>query len=271
MSSKDSLGDRIKTYEKLYNSDMFMRGIPLIIRLDGRSFSKYTKRFNRPFDDAMSAAMFETTKMLVAETNALLGHTQSDEITLILHTPEPKSEMLFTGKKHKIISVLPSMASVQFYMSIKENKDARGEELPEKYPSFDCRAFSVPSKMEAWNALLWRVQDAVRNSVSMLAQAHFSHKQLQGKSQSQMIQMLDDKDIVWGDLPSKYKEGRFVRNMKVQKTMQDRKTGEDILVDRSVLTELMFSQKFNNIANREEFIFDKASAVYREEDDASES
>lgn len=264
MSSRDNLGDRIKDYEKR-DQNTFMKGIPLIIRLDGRSFSKYTKNFNRPFDDSMSDAMFETTKMLVKESNALLGYTQSDEITLVLHATDPKSELLFAGKEYKILSVLPSMASVTFYMAIKGMKDNLGESLSEKFPSFDCRAFSVPSKIEAWNSVLWRVQDAVRNSVSGLAHHHFSHKSLQGKKQNDMIEMLmEEKGIKWVDLPSKYKEGRFVRTEKVEK-MSDEYGPQPVLTVRSVMTELTFDKKFGSIDNREEFLFDKTQPVFKEE------
>lgn len=265
MSSRDNLGDRIKDYEMAETASKFMKGIPLIIRLDGRSFSKYTKNFNRPFDDAMSDAMFETTKILVQETNALFGYTQSDEISLVIYADNPKSDVLFTAKKQKIVSVLASIASVAFYFYIKQIKDSLQESIPNKLPTFDCRAFSVPSKIEAWNSVLWRVQDAVRNSVSMLAHHNFSHKSLQGIKRNDMInRLLTEKGIVWADLPSRYREGRFARTETVLMTAKDWKTKEDIQVARSLMKELNFSKKFSSIVNREEFLFDKAQPIFNE-------
>ena len=35
MSDKDSLGDRIKDYELAETGGKFMKGIPIVIRLDG--------------------------------------------------------------------------------------------------------------------------------------------------------------------------------------------------------------------------------------------
>lgn len=35
-------------------------------------------------------------------------------------------------------------------------------------------------KEEVTNCILWRQQDATRNSISSAGQAHFSHKQLEG-------------------------------------------------------------------------------------------
>lgn len=268
MSTKDCLGDRMKEYEFAETGGKFMKGIPLIVRLDGRSFSKYTKKFNRPFDDDMSYAMIETTKMLVTETNAVLGYTQSDEITLIIYTDDTKSEMLFDGKKFKIISNLASLASVHFYNFLSHRK---GYSTPAKLPSFDCRAFQVPSKIEAWNALTWRVQDAMRNSIQSLGQSEFSAKQLHGKSHHAVVGMLfDQKGIVWGDLPAKYKEGSFIRTATVLKPVNfdeippnkvgNFKPGD--MVERTVVQELELGNYFRNIQNREEFIFNKADPIF---------
>ncbi len=270
-TDKDSLGDRIKEYEGAETQGKFMKGLPIVIRLDGRSFSKYTKKFNRPFDEDMSYSMVETTKFLVNETNAVMGYTQSDEITLILFTDDPKSELFFAGKKFKIISNLASLAAVKFYSTMVARK---GSNAPEKLPSFDCRAFQVPSKMEAWNALLWRVQDATRNSIQMLGQAHFSHKQLQGLNQNKIIEMLfEEKGIKWVDLPHKYKEGSFVRVEKVLKPIASIVPEGVVLkgmyqpngvVERSVITEISLEKRFNAISNREAFIFDKAVPTFIE-------
>lgn len=271
MNTKDCLGDRMKEYEIAETGGKFMKGIPLLIRLDGRSFSRYTKKFNRPFDDDMSHAMIETTKMLVSETNALLGYTQSDEITLILYTDDHKSEMLFDGKKFKIISNLASLASVHFYKFLSQRK---GDSMPVKLPSFDCRAFQVPTKMEAWNAMTWRVQDAMRNSVQSLAHSVFSDSQLHGKSQHEAIIMLyNQKKIVWGDLPAKYKEGSFIRTAKVLKPVNfdeipanqvgNLKPGD--MVERTVVQELELGGYFTTIQNREEFIFNKAPPLFHQQ------
>ena len=48
--------------------------------------------------------------------------------------------------------------------------------------TFDARAFVIPDRVEVENYFIDRQKDAERNSVTMLAQAYASHKQLQGKS-----------------------------------------------------------------------------------------
>lgn len=247
MSSKDNLGDRIKQYERIETCGKLIPMLPTVVRLDGRSFSKFTKSFE-PFDEDMLHAMVETTKFLVDESNAVIGYTQSDEITLILHTETVTSQLFFDGKKHKLLSNLASLASVKFYEILLSRK---GDNMPKQLPSFDCRLFQVPNKMEAWNSLLWRVQDCIKNSIQMLAQKHISHKKLQGKNQKGQLNMLESLGVTWGNLPSAFKEGTFVRKNEYIEYLDN---GD--LYTRRRLDVMIFDCNFNKIDNRIEFLFD---------------
>ena len=82
--TKDSFGDRMKMYEGIEASRILMPGLPICVRLDGRAFHTFTRGLNRPYDERLSRMMIETTKRLVEDTHALIGYTQSDEISLIL-------------------------------------------------------------------------------------------------------------------------------------------------------------------------------------------
>lgn len=138
------------------------------------------------------------TSYLVQESNALLGYTQSDEITLVLYSDSAKSLIFFDGKIQKMVSVLASMCSVKFNELLKEEFE---EELPLTF--FDCRAFTVPNKMEAANAVLWRELDASKNSVSMLARHYFLHRQLQNKTSKEMQEILfQEQNVNWNDMPT---------------------------------------------------------------------
>jgi hypothetical protein len=53
----------------------------------------------------------------------------------------------------------------------------------------------------------WRQKDWERNSIQMLAQAHFSHKQLHGKNGPGMHEMLHGKGVNWAKLDNKWKNG----------------------------------------------------------------
>lgn len=72
---------------------------------------------------------------------------------------------------------------------------------------FDARCFNIP-KEEVTNLVYWRQLDATRNSIQMVGQANFSHKELQGKSCEKIKEMLiTEKEISWEDFHPMYKHG----------------------------------------------------------------
>lgn len=205
-SENFGLGDRMKEYEAQFTHDQFMRTLPVIVRLDGRAFHSWTKGLERPVDERFMRIMQTVTGRLVKETGAVIGYTQSDEITLILYQADFKSQIYFDGKVFKLISVCASLATAAF------NDFARAE-FPEK-PSatFDCRAFQVPDKWEAVNCLIWREQDAVRNSILAQGQAKFSHRQLHGLSCAEIQEKLfSEHGVNWASLPDSVRKGTYVR------------------------------------------------------------
>lgn len=183
---KSNLGDRMKKYEGIPRIHLTPR-MPLIIRLDGKAFHTYTKGFEKPFDGSLIAAM---TKAAISLSNEVQGfkiaYIQSDEINVLINNYEGfDTQAWFDNNLQKIVSVSASIATAYFnkYMwsvGVGVNKTA----------IFDSRAFVVPRE-EVCNLFIWRQQDAERNSVSSLAQAHFSHRQLHGKNVKEMREMLD--------------------------------------------------------------------------------
>lgn len=206
----DEFGDRMKSYEAAYTSQKIETDSVLCVRIDGKRFSKFTKRFDKPFDEDLSKAMIETTKQLVKDTSANVGYTQSDEITLIYTIGEKANEYIFGGKTSKINSVFASMATAHFNHFIL--KYAPITMAGRGYAYFDCRSWAVPSILEASNVLLWRVQDARKNSVSSLFRWTAGAKKMMHKDQSQMKQyLLEACDVDWSDLPEKYKYGSYLK------------------------------------------------------------
>jgi tRNA(His) guanylyltransferase len=218
MPDKSALGTRIKFYEKQARFNLHPN-LPYVARLDGRSFSKWTKDLKKPFDDRLTELMRETTKYLVEQCNgeAVLGYTQSDEISLVFREGKYENQW-WGGRTDKIISNLVGLAVYYF----NTNND-----IPEKQGKlalFDCRLFQLPNRQEAINSVIWREQDAVKNSISMLAQAHFSHgkpnSQLFGLDGSQMQdKLMLEKGINWNDLDPMYKRGSYVQKKVVKRKL----------------------------------------------------
>jgi len=265
----DDFGDRMKKFESFETSQCFMPMLPIVIRLDGRSFSDYTNGLEKPFDMAFRRAMLETTKRLVEETNAVMGYTQSDEITLVLYSDNMTSQTWFNGEKFKIVSCLASLCSVTLDRIM--HPYFCGMNIIEKPPTFDCRAYNVPSKMEAANALLWREMDAQKNSISTAARFYYSHKELDRKNSAQKVEMLLARGITFEDYPDIFKRGAFVQRKKTIRKFttneieflplrHEARTNPALVVERTDVVEIKMS-KFSYVANRVEVVFEGADPV----------
>ena len=216
MPKHESLGDRMKFYERHFGSNLtyLMPLVPAVIRLDGRAFHTFTRGLDRPFDRGMTDLMDRTTRYLVEETNACIGYTQSDEITLVLYAESHNSQIHLDGKVDKLNSLLASAASLYFASHLEDYIPSKAGQRPQ----FDCRCFSVPNKAEAVNALVWREQDATRNSIQMLGQANFSHARLQNKSCDEIQELLfSEKGINWNDTRDRDKRGGYFQRRHIER------------------------------------------------------
>jgi tRNA(His) 5'-end guanylyltransferase len=101
MASNDDLGDRMKAYESLETERLIDPELPLVVRLDGRAFSTFTRGMDKPFDARITEIMGAVTAHLVNQAHAIVGYTQSDEITLILESESPESVPIFGGRVFK--------------------------------------------------------------------------------------------------------------------------------------------------------------------------
>lgn len=216
----DFFGDRLKEYEARETSRKFFKQLPVYARIDGRGFSKLTKNLARPYDETFAFCMINTTKALVEKTNAKIGYTQSDEISLAWLIDNEESEMFFDGKIQKLCSVLSSMATSYFITNLLKSPL---QDLINQNPHFDCRVFQLPTETEATNCFVWREQDATKNAISMAARAYFSHKQLQGKNSKEMIDMLWEKGINFNEYPTFFRRGTYCR-----KQYYNSEIGDDI-------------------------------------------
>lgn len=196
---KSKIGDRMKSnYESRYRVKLTRR-TPVILRLDGKTFHTLTRGCEKPFSEDLHSSMINTTYALCEEIQgAKCAYSQSDEISILLvDFNNIDTDAWFDYNLQKIVSVSAGIASTTFTMSWG------------KTGIFDCRAFNIP-KEEVCNYFVWRQQDWFRNSVQMLARAHYSHKQLYKKNLEDIHEMLHEKGINWNDLGQKWKNGTFL-------------------------------------------------------------
>lgn len=217
----DLMGDRQKRFEGAESSRAFIPGLPILARLDGRSFSNFTrslKKAGQPFHPGLSALMQEVTKYVVKENKATLGYTQSDEITLaFLNLGYDGNGVEFDGRVQKLVSTLTADAVYIF-------NELKSTYLPEKRgkpAKFDCRMWQVPDQAMAAEAFEWRELDAAKNSVNMAASAFYSHKALHGRRSPEKHEMLLEKGVNWASYPTHFKRGVFVRKVTVEKQLSE--------------------------------------------------
>ena len=212
---KTTLGDRMKNNYENISRYYLTRRMPVIIRIDGKSFHTFTRGFKKPFDDVFVKTMQDTMKYLCENIQGcVLGYTQSDEISLVLvDYAELTTDAWFGNNLQKMCSVSASMATMAFNKFFYGNMPADEEnsgtyyKALEKGAMFDSRVFTIP-KEEVCNALIWRQQDATRNSIQSVGQANFSQKELHGKSCNNIQDMLMiQKGINWNDYATTLKRG----------------------------------------------------------------
>lgn len=230
-----TVGDRIKDYYEDRTRFCLMRRMITIIRLDGKGFSKYTKKLNKPFDDGFSDDMDATAAFLCENIQgAKFAYTQSDEISIILTDfDNNESAAWFDNNIQKMVSIAASMATAKFNQLrlMREAEDGQNrmglglasgllnkDDVEKFTPAmFDARVFQVPTVDEMINAMIFRQQDASRNSISMAAYELCGHKATLGKSGSEKQEMMFQKGVNWNDYKTKYKRGTVIRKIQFEK------------------------------------------------------
>ncbi|MBR1555876.1 MAG: tRNA(His) guanylyltransferase Thg1 family protein [Oscillospiraceae bacterium] len=224
MPNKETLAERMKRYESV-SSGYLTRRLPVILRLDGKAFHSFTKGFDRPFDSLLMMTMQTTMKMLCESIQGcVLGYTQSDEITLILCDYQTLDTQPWFGYRiQKMTSVSAAAATLYFntifsplameYIEAHCQDDSQQKRIQalkralHKEALFDSRVFSIP-KEEVNNCLVWRQQDAIRNSIEATAQANFSPKQIHGLNCTRLKEkLLTEKNIDWNAMPIEQQRG----------------------------------------------------------------
>jgi tRNA(His) guanylyltransferase len=203
MTEKDSLGDRMKGYERAFRSVLPGR-MPTIIRVDGRAFHTYTRGL-QPFSEELQDVMNVTALALCKELQtAQFAFVQSDEISILLHPYKKFStQAWFDNQIQKMVSISAAVASTVF-------TDGSAKLFGEtRIATFDSRVFVLP-EAEVCNYFIWRQQDWTRNSVQMLARSLYSHKECHLKNNSQLQEMCFQKGRNWNDLPAHIKRGRCI-------------------------------------------------------------
>lgn len=226
------LAARMKQYEASFDHTL-PSDSPIILRLDGHAFSKFTSHFCRPFDQRIHDAMIAaSTDLLAYFASATLAYTHSDEITLVF----PEGVQSFNERIQKLSSLAASYCSVRFNSHLAASLAANPE--PKVKDSafgclgtahFDARFYAVPNIEEALNCVLWRCRnDAVRNSVNAFARTMYTTKEMHGKTSRELLEMMkNEKGIEFEQAVPRWAiEGCLLKRERVSHEGLNPKTGK---------------------------------------------
>jgi tRNA(His) 5'-end guanylyltransferase len=240
---RDEFGDRMKGYEDAFVSKVD-GSRPVYMRLDGRSFSKFTRglvgraQLVKPRDSGFEQVFVNSTIDTVEEFHFALGFHQSDEVSLFFHPMKNDvSQLPFDGKVMKLCSVVSSYFTARFVSNFYE----RFGFIPEV--SFDARVCEMPDEDEATNMLVWRYKDAERNLIQDHAHHEFGAKALHGVSTREKYEMIGSPEI---------RPGNFIKRVDILR--------EDGIV-RHRVEKLNVDFKSMSFGDRRELIYGKVTNV----------
>ena len=233
------LSARMKYYEEYTEKHLYQidAETPFIVRLDGRCFSKLLTQIKQkeyismkaPLSYDFKKAMDLTTMDLVKEFNVSCGYNHSDEISLVFKPLLQKSaddttrrEHIFGGRVQKLISVMPSFASVRLSYHLNQINQEKFKDIS-SLVSFDGRCLIFPSNFEVVNYFVWRSKyDCFRNFVSELAYNEFPKKSLTNISTYERQQKLKQKNIDVYDYNHTLLYGTYVKRQLIKHTNEDK-------------------------------------------------
>lgn len=227
-------GEILKKYEESWDFKIPPH-MSIIIRVDGKRFSKSTKHLQKPFDNVFHSIM-DTTAIDVAKEidGCKLAYIQSDEITFILNNVDNQT-LYLNGRIQKIASIVAANMSIKFYRNfmqfileyqdkVQENLELYSEEelatvnnrisslwkFLDESPIFDARVFVMPIEEEI-EILINRQNNSINNSILSAAQYYLGKDVCEGLKKNDMIIRLANEGYDINDvLTDRDKLGAFV-------------------------------------------------------------
>lgn len=243
------LDGKMRYFEE-FNDQSVLPGVFVVVRLDGRNFTRLTKeliKFETPFDIVFRDYMIEVVKHLMeCGFRTIYGYTQSDEISLLFH---PQDDT-FHRKVRKINSILAGESSGKFSLLIN------------RVVSFDSRICQLPALETVVDYFRWRNEDSHRNALN--AHCYWvlrkkgesvgkATRALERLSEAEKNELLFKQGINFNDLPKWQKRGIGLYWEKQSKRGYNPKLKREEISERKTLKvdlELMMKEKYSQFIER---------------------
>lgn len=229
----DTTAARMRTAET-YHTQTIPPGVPFVVRVDGRSFSRLTEAYDKPFDIRFHQRMRQVARTLTDEFGGTLCYTQSDEASVLLNPPYD----LFNRSVDKLTSLTAATATAAFLTADAELPDS--VDLAEIRPTFDARIVVLPDVDHVVQYFCWRQADAWRCAVNTLAywtarnlgmSPRRADQTIRGP-QSEKHEFLHAHDVNANDLPVWARRGVLAHQQTYTKIGHNPMTGQDVEATR---------------------------------------
>lgn len=207
-----SLKDRIDSYIESTNIKLLPK-VPLIISVNGRSFSKNTSLLDKPYCPKFAECIFSTMLKLCSDIDgSVFAYQHSDEITLAIRNDQSlDTNPWYDNKVQKICSAVSSIATMHFNMCAdKININLLGE------PIFITNVYAVPNIAEAINSFVYKQQQNFQTSIQFACFYELLKKydkptikeMLAGLSVDEKVDLLHQEcNIDFNEYPDEYRRG----------------------------------------------------------------
>ena len=150
----------------------------MVIRVDGRGFSKLTRHYEKPFDNSFHNLMTRVGYRIMEEFSPCYCHTHSDEIYVVFNTAWD----MFDREVEKIVSKTAGFASAVY----TANSATLG--------TFDSRIWMGPSLEDVVDYFSWRQADAWRNCIQ--GYCYWTLRK-NGYSKGQATNIMKNRNMSW--------------------------------------------------------------------------
>lgn len=210
--SNNKLKDRIVAYETAADIKLLPR-VPLIITVNGRSFSKMTSLLNKPYCTKFAECIYSSMVRLVNEIDgAVFAYSFNDEIVIVARNDQNlDTSPWYDNKIQKIVSSTASIATLHFNNCVASmDLNLMGD------PIFLSKAYVVPNITEAINVMVSKQQQAFQSSIHFACFYELLKKynkeeikeMLTGTSLDEKIDLLNQEcDIDFNEYPVEFRRG----------------------------------------------------------------
>jgi len=190
--------NRHDAYEDAYDFKIISK-LPVLINVSGRSFSRLTRRLDRPFCNKLINVFKNTLLQTICQLDgAVFGFQYSDQFVFVLRNDRTFDDKpWYQNKIQDINSIVSSLISVNFFKNLvleDELNELDGDAI------FKTKVFALPSLNEVVNHLILKQQFCYGDAIFRATQAEFTKiygkletdKLLYGKKLDEKIGLLQD-------------------------------------------------------------------------------